>query len=88
MNIEELKKKSLYKMTNEELLVLINVLINEKVVVMFENDKLKSRIKKALELLDSYKLGKYDYALSPAGLLEFEDILKEEDDETTARFEI
>ena len=88
MNIEELKKKSLYKMTNEELLVLINVLINEKVVVMFENDKLKSKIKKALGLLDSYKLGKYDYALSPAGLLEFEDILKEEDDETTARPEI
>lgn len=88
MNIEELKKKSLYKMTNEELLVLINVLINEKVVVMFENDKLKLKIKKALELLDSYKLGKYDYALSPAGLLEFEDILKEEDYAPTARPEI
>lgn len=37
-------------------------------------------INKALELLDSYKLGKYDYALTCDGLLEFEDILKGENE--------
>lgn len=38
--------------------------------------KAVDRINKALKLLDSYKLGKYDYALTPAGLLELEDILR------------
>jgi len=41
-----------------------------------ENRRLRKKIDKALELLDSYKLGKYDYALTPAGLLELEDILR------------
>ena len=45
---------------------------------VIEQDK---RINKALELLDSYKLGKYDYALTCAGLLEFEDILRGKDNE-------
>lgn len=45
------------------------------------NKKLYERIDKALELLDSYKLGKYDYALTPVGLLELEDILRGEEDE-------
>lgn len=40
------------------------------------NKDLYERIDKTLELLDSYKLGKYDYALTPAGLLELEDILR------------
>lgn len=44
-------------------------------------DELEQRINKALKLLDSYKLGKYDYALTCAGLLEFEDILKGENNE-------
>jgi hypothetical protein len=44
-------------------------------------EELQDRIDKAIELLDSYKLGKYDYALTPAGLLELEDILRGEDNE-------
>jgi len=43
---------------------------------------LEKRINKALELLDSYKLGKYDYALTPAGLLELEDILRGENNDS------
>ena len=42
---------------------------------------LQERIDKALKLLDSYKLGKYDYALTCAGLLEFENILRGEDND-------
>lgn len=84
MNIEELKKKSLYKMTNEELLVLINVLINEKVVVMFENDKLKGQIKKALEYIET-KLSDKKGVIVITDLL---DILKEEDYAPTTRPEI
>lgn len=52
--------------------------------IKFKEDCLNEyadRINKALELLDSYKLGKYDYALTCAGLLEFEDILRGEDNE-------
>lgn len=44
-------------------------------------EELQNRIDKALKLLDSYKLGKYDYALTCAGLLEFEDILRGEDND-------
>ena len=48
-------------------------------VLYGEKEELQHRIDKGLKLLDSYKLGKYDYALTPAGLLELEDILRGED---------
>lgn len=54
---------------NKKVLDLLSMLVDE-------NKELQDRIDKALDLLDSYKLGKYDYALTPAVLLEFEDTLK------------
>lgn len=44
-----------------------------------ENKQLKETIKKALEKIKEYNLGKYDYSIPPLGIIELKEILKEED---------
>jgi len=79
--IDLMKKNKRLEKENKELIEEIEKQKNEKAFWHIKNDLKKDKIDKALELLDSYKLGKYDYALTPAGLLELEDILRGKDNE-------
>ena len=40
---------------------------------------LQQKIEKALEIIDSYELGKYDYSIPPIGIIELKDALKGSD---------
>ena len=70
----ELAKYTICKLNHE-----LNVSIKVAKSLAQDLENATNKIDKALELLDSYKLGKYDYALTPAGLLELEDILRGEE---------
>lgn len=41
-------------------------------------NNLSERITKAVEIIESYNLGKYDYSVPPGGIIELLEILKEE----------
>lgn len=49
---------------------------NHKKVVKLENNR-----DKALKIIDSYELGKYDYSIPPEGIIELRDVLKGDSDE-------
>lgn len=38
--------------------------------------ELKERIDKAIEIIESYNLGKYDYSIPPGGIIDLLEILK------------
>lgn len=68
---EELKQeKKDYKETNDKCFELIN-----------ENKQLENNRDKALKIIDSYELGKYDYSIPPGGIIELRDALKGDSDE-------
>ena len=53
---------------------------------MYCNEKAKDKIKelhnkidKAIEIIESYNLGKYDYSIPPIGIIELLEILKDSD---------
>lgn len=83
MNKENEKelRKHLELQTKEELIEQIIILTRTYENALSTIVDKKKIIYKAIELLDSYKLGKYDYALTPDGLLELEDILRGEDND-------
>jgi len=72
-------------MEEKELSRICNKSTNECIELSKKIKEKEAIIDKALELLDSYKLGKYDFALTPAGLLELEDILRGKDEERNNR---
>ena len=42
-----------------------------------EIDKYKEVIDKAIKIIENYELGKYDYSIPPAGIIELKETLKE-----------
>ena len=44
-----------------------------------ENDILKDKIEKIIEITESYNLGKYDYSIPPEGIIEILETLKGSD---------
>lgn len=55
-----------------------NMLLNqEKTLNCIKTIKeLKERIDKAIEIIESYNLGKYDYSIPPGGIIDLLEILK------------
>jgi len=41
-----------------------------------ENEQLENNRDKALKIIDSYELGKYDYSIPPGGIIELREALK------------
>ena len=42
-----------------------------------ENKELHNKIDKAIEIIEKYNIGKYDYSISPIGIMDLLEILKE-----------
>lgn len=67
-DIEDLTKEELQRLLLEEV---------EKCDKLYEkNISLVDKINDALELIDSYNLGKYDYSIPPGGIIQLKDTLK------------
>ena len=47
------------------------------------NKQLKDRIDKAIEIIESYNLGKYDYSVPPGGIIDLLDLLRGTNEEVS-----
>lgn len=69
--IEQLENKN-----KENSLLLIEFQDMEQRIEQLENNR-----NKALKIIDSYELGKYDYSIPPGGIIELREVLKGDSDE-------
>ena len=81
LEIQSLKETNEeHRKLNGELRQKINELENHKRGMLVELFKANDKIDKALKIIDSYDLGKYDYSIPPGGIIELRDSLKGDSD--------
>ena len=67
--------------SSKKLFNAIMKIADERDLLLEENKQLKDKIDKAIEIIKSYDLGKYDYSIPPGGIIDLLDLLIGKDEE-------
>ena len=72
IQFSEIAQKGYKVMSNDE----FDMFVDGVLKLQQENKELHNKIDKAIELIESYNLGKYDYSIPTIGIIELLEILK------------